>query len=64
MTRELRVVNAADVPMVAAALRAALSGDGPAILPHPSVPTGLPDRVEQRVAVVIETSGSTGDPSA
>jgi len=46
--------------MVLAALRDALAG-GPAILPG-SPRTAIPKTVEQRVAVVIETSGSTGVP--
>ncbi len=45
------------------ALRHALSGDGPAVLPHPgSAPDDLAAEVPQRVAVVVETSGSTGRP--
>ena len=62
MSRPLRVVDSADVPAVFAALRDALSGHGPAILPHPGNPTGVPATVERRVAVVVETSGSTGRP--
>lgn len=62
MTRPLRVVDATDVPALSAALRDALSGDGPAVLPHTAAPAGVPETVEQRVAVVIETSGSTGKP--
>ncbi|MCU1514337.1 MAG: o-succinylbenzoate--CoA ligase [Microbacteriaceae bacterium] len=45
-----------------AALRAALTADGPAVLPHPGTPAGVPEEVKKRVAVVIETSGSTGSP--
>lgn len=60
--REIRVVDSADVGTVLDALRDALAGDGPAILPHGGAPTGLPDTIEQRVAVVIETSGSTAKP--
>ena len=56
------VVDSADTGAVLAGLRAALSGDGPAILPHPGRPAGLVETVEQRVAVVVETSGSTGRP--
>lgn len=47
------------------ALRSALDGSGPAILPHPapsSVAGAVPAEVAQRVAVVVETSGSTGRP--
>lgn len=62
MTRPLAVVDSRDVPAVLEGLRAALSGDGPAIMPHPGAPDGLPSVVERRVAVVVETSGSTGRP--
>ncbi len=62
MTRELRVVESHDIGAVLEGLRLALSGDGPAILPHPGSPVGLPAVVPQRVAVVVETSGSTGRP--
>jgi len=60
--RALAVVDSADPLGVLAALRHAISGDGPAILPHPGSPSGLPAEVEKKVAVVIETSGSTGSP--
>lgn len=47
---------------VVPALRTALSG-GPALFVAAGAPpSDLPDRVEQRVAVVVETSGSTGRP--
>jgi len=62
VTRELRVVDSHDIGAVLEGLRHALSGDGPAILPHPGSPVGLPAVVPQRVAVVVETSGSTGRP--
>lgn len=62
MTRPLAVVSSADPLSVMAALRHALSGDGPAVLPHPGSPAGVPPVVEKKVAVVIETSGSTGSP--
>ncbi|MEQ1736248.1 MAG: AMP-binding protein, partial [Rhodoglobus sp.] len=62
MTRQLRVVNSADVSAVSHALRAALSGDGPAVVPHVGAPDWLPESVEQRVALIVETSGSTGGP--
>lgn len=62
MTRPLAVV-AAEPHAVAEQLAAALSGDGPAILPHtrPSK-VSVPEVVPQRVAVIVETSGSTGRP--
>ena len=69
MTRPLAVVP--DEPrVVLAALRDALAGDGPAILPRPaqsapardSTPEPLPAEVPRRVALVVETSGSTGVP--
>lgn len=60
MTRLLRVVPTVEASEVFAALREALAG-GAAILPgSPSTP--VPATVEKRVAVVIETSGSTGAP--
>jgi O-succinylbenzoic acid--CoA ligase len=64
--RDLKVVDASNVSAVLDGLRAALAGDGPAILPYGGapreVPVGLPDTVERRVALVVETSGSTGRP--
>ena len=58
--RELRVVPPG--PGVLEALRAALAG-GPAILVSDDpTPPDLPKTVGQRVALVVETSGSTGDP--
>ena len=60
MTRPLRVVPTDDPAAVLAALREALAG-GPAILPG-NPRTAVPSEVEQRIAVVIETSGSTGVP--
>ncbi|CAN5601892.1 o-succinylbenzoate--CoA ligase [soil metagenome] len=62
MTRELQVVDSRDTIAVWRALRAALTADGPAILPHDGTPHGLPATVAQRTALVIETSGSTGRP--
>jgi len=60
LNRGLRAVSDADPAAVLVALRDALAG-GPAILPgRPR--TELPEAVDQRVAVVIETSGSTGVP--
>jgi O-succinylbenzoic acid--CoA ligase len=62
VSRELRVVDAADMAAVERSLAAALSGDGPAVLPHAGTPGGLPPEVAQRVALVVQTSGSTGRP--
>jgi O-succinylbenzoic acid--CoA ligase len=50
---------------VTAAVRAAVTGDGPAVLAHPNPGTvhgSVPATVERRIAVVVETSGSTGRP--
>jgi len=60
VSRPLLAVSAVDSSTVLVALRDALAG-GPAILPG-SPRTAIPKTVEQRVAVVIETSGSTGVP--
>jgi len=60
MTRPLRSMPVDDPAEVLLALRAALAG-GPAILPGTPRAT-VPAEVEQRIAVVIETSGSTGVP--
>ncbi|GGF11180.1 AMP-binding protein [Subtercola lobariae] len=75
MTRRLEVLPAGDAAEVSIAVRAALSGTGPAILPRePAVaphsrhasgapgPAELPDEVPKNVALVIETSGSSGVP--
>ncbi|MCU1529382.1 MAG: o-succinylbenzoate--CoA ligase [Frondihabitans sp.] len=61
MTHPLRAVDARDPRAVLEALRDALSG-GPAINPRvdDDVPLDLPAQVEKRIALVIETSGSTG----
>ncbi|WP_349899777.1 AMP-binding protein [Parafrigoribacterium soli] len=65
MTRPLTVVPA-EPQAVLAALRDALSGDGPAILPRhvgtAAPESALPSDVPRRVALVVETSGSTGAP--
>ncbi|MGX5681051.1 AMP-binding protein [Schumannella luteola] len=64
MTRPLSVVLAEPLA-VYDALRDALAGTGPAILPHPapsSIAGRVPDTVPRKVAVVVETSGSTGRP--
>ncbi|MCS5732191.1 AMP-binding protein [Herbiconiux daphne] len=85
MTRRLEVLDGSDTRGVEAALRAALSGDGPAILPrepaaivagpqhgrHAAPALGdpevaheglVPAEVPKAVALVIETSGSSGVP--
>jgi O-succinylbenzoic acid--CoA ligase len=70
MTRELKRMPDSDVPALVAALRAALDGTGPAILPFDgrvgrSATVSRPSPVEEvpdNVALVIETSGSTGTP--
>ncbi|QNE45708.1 AMP-binding protein [Glaciihabitans sp. INWT7] len=60
MTRPLHATAGDDPAAVFVALRDALAG-GAAILPG-TPRTGIPDTVDQRIAVVIETSGSTGVP--
>ena len=59
MTRPLVAVDPSDPPAVLAALRNALTGDGPAVFAGAESPT---QSVERRVALVVETSGSTGRP--
>ncbi|MDN3479441.1 AMP-binding protein [Curtobacterium sp. APC 4022] len=63
MTRPLVAVSASDPSDVLRGLEAALAG-GPALLPvatgAPALPTPPPADVPQRVALVVETSGSTG----
>ena len=61
MTRPLLAVDGRDASAVLEALRDALGG-GPAVAPRadPSAPTDLPATVPQAVALVVETSGSTG----
>ncbi|NEM91011.1 AMP-binding protein [Galbitalea soli] len=67
MTRPLRVVPAAPATVLDA-LREALDGSGPALLvesPRPAgapSPAPLPTAVPRRVALVVETSGSTATP--
>lgn len=66
MTRRLAVLDAADTVGLLRRLRDALTGDGPALLPRAAdaaalAPT-LPAEVARNVALVIETSGSTGVP--
>ena len=60
MSRPLRIVPVDDPVAVLAALREALAG-GDAIMPG-TPRAAVPVSVEQRVALVIETSGSTGVP--
>ncbi len=57
--RPLRVVPPG--PGVLLELRAALAG-GDAIMVAPEAPDDLPREVEQRVALVVQTSGSSGRP--
>ncbi|WP_144713792.1 AMP-binding protein [Curtobacterium pusillum] len=63
MTRPLVALSASDPLAVLRGLEAALAG-GPALLPvadgAPALPTPAPADVPQRVALVVETSGSTG----
>ncbi|TDN45840.1 O-succinylbenzoic acid--CoA ligase [Curtobacterium flaccumfaciens] len=63
MTRPLVTLGASDPMGVLHGLEAALAG-GPALLPvaedAPALPTPAPADVPQRVALVVETSGSTG----
>lgn len=65
MTRPLAVVDTADPLACLAALRDALDGDGPAVLfrgggVNPAHTAPL--TVEKRIALVVETSGTTGRP--
>jgi O-succinylbenzoic acid--CoA ligase len=71
VTRQLSVIDAGDPHAVFVALRDALTGDGPAVLPRQHddgvLPTeeaagSLPASVPHNVALVVETSGSTGVP--
>lgn len=63
MSRPLVATGAADPSAVLRGLEAALTG-GPALLPvdedAPALPTAAPAQVPDGVAVVVETSGSTG----
>ncbi|MFJ4074872.1 AMP-binding protein [Curtobacterium sp. NPDC089991] len=63
MTRPLVALGTSDPLAVLRGLEAALAG-GPALLPvaegTPALPTPPPADVRQRVALVVETSGSTG----
>ncbi len=61
MSRSVRVVPATPVAELADALRAALAGTGPAVLPtDEAVEAGSP--VPEEVALLVRTSGSTGTP--
>lgn len=63
MSRSLIAVDAVDPHAVHVALRAALTGDGPAVLPRRAQADAAPPAsVPQGVALVVETSGSTGAP--
>lgn len=65
MTRPLAVVDTADPLGCLAALRDALSGDGPAVLFRGGGVNPVhtaPLTVEKRIALVVETSGTTGRP--
>jgi O-succinylbenzoic acid--CoA ligase len=72
MPRELRVLpvptRPAEVLALLPTLAAALAGDGPALLPvtdqEPGLPAalGVDEPVDDRIALVIGTSGSTGAP--
>ncbi|MBT2503380.1 AMP-binding protein [Curtobacterium sp. ISL-83] len=63
MTRRLVTTATSDPMVVLRGLEVALAG-GDALLPvaddAPALPTPAPSHVEQRVALVVETSGSTG----
>ncbi len=66
-SRELREVAVDDTAEFFAQLRAALAGEGPALLPRPAGWSGSSDElrgvtVPGDVALVIETSGSTAAP--
>lgn len=71
MTRALIAVPASDPGAVLDALRSALANDGPAVFPlavrraegmAASSAERTPTSVSQRIAVVVETSGSSGRP--
>ncbi|HEY0247668.1 MAG TPA: AMP-binding protein [Gryllotalpicola sp.] len=69
MSRFLVRMPAGDVPALLAALRVALDGSGPAVLPvAAATPAGAPEAadtaeaIDLDAALVIETSGSTGAP--
>ena len=75
MTRPLAAVSASDPRAVLEALRVALTNDAPAVFPTADAGPGVtasavmrsatpppPASVAQRIAVVVETSGSSGRP--
>ena len=57
------MIDATDASAVHRALQDALGSDGPAVLPRqPDAPGAVPETVPHSVALVVETSGSTGVP--
>lgn len=63
MSRSLIVIDAGDPHAVHVALRNALTGDGPAVLPRQGAgQTMEAGSVPRNVTLVVETSGSTGVP--
>ncbi|WP_111719597.1 AMP-binding protein [Homoserinimonas sp. OAct 916] len=65
MSRPLRLLAADDPRDVLHGLRDALSGVGPAIwpvAPGARLPEQVPERVAPDVVLIVETSGSTGNP--
>lgn len=63
MSRDLRAIDSSDHQSLTSALATALDGVGPAVFPRSSLTySELPTSVDSRVALVIETSGSTTRP--
>ena len=63
MVKPLSVIDAGEARDVYLALRDALTGDGPAVLPRQTGESAdVTASVPQNVALVVETSGSTGAP--
>lgn len=63
--RELTVVDVSDPRALNEPLRAALAGTGPAVLPRPGgakLTATAPLEVDDDIALVVETSGTTGAP--
>jgi O-succinylbenzoic acid--CoA ligase len=63
--RELLVVDVSDPRALTEPLRAALFDDGPAVLPRPGgakMTATAPLEVDDAIALVVETSGTTGAP--